>query len=190
MANREFKNVKRTVANISEDTYKAAEQGGKGGSNPCEVVTGRKLTVDLSSEVLDIGYEGGADMSNMSDVKIGYYVDESSEDQYRNMIYDTHNNTYDEHVIRVNLFPNEQSNQLLMELIGEGDYYVRLNQPIIVYEGDVTGLTDTSTIQGQLPTVTITLNEIDFHFNDDFYPEGSHKVFVFYPDYDLHIDIE
>lgn len=30
MANRNFKNVKRMVANISEDTYKAAEQGGGG----------------------------------------------------------------------------------------------------------------------------------------------------------------
>lgn len=175
---------------LNDIIAETAEEYHGGGGNPCEVVAGKKLTVDLSSEVLDIREEGWAEMANMSDIKIGYYVDEDSEDHYKNMIYDTHYNTYDEHVVRINLFPNEQNNQLLMELIGEGAYYVRLNQPIVVYEGDVTGLGDTSTIQNQLPTVTVTLNENDFHFNNDFYPEGSHKVFVFYPDYAIHVDIE
>ena len=171
-----------------------------GGSNPLEVVTGRKLTVDLSSEVLDIISEDIEYTSNDNgtDIAIGVYYDADSHGQYdfaRNRVYKSGYD--DETAIRVLLFPNEQNNQLLMSFIGRSAYYMTLNQPIVVYEGDVTGLSDTSSILDQLPTITVTLNEDDFtnleYLDIKWYGiEGAHKVFTYnnLMQVTIHVDIE
>ncbi len=49
MANRDFKNVKRMISNISEDTYEAAESGG-GGSEYVDHITLAYGTTELTEE--------------------------------------------------------------------------------------------------------------------------------------------
>ena len=65
--------------------------------------------------------------------------------------------------IGIDLEVNGAQNQIIAYLSASESNYWRFNQPVVIYEGDVSGLTDTSTILDHLPSeLTFVLSEDDF----------------------------
>ena len=72
---------------------------------------------------------------------------------------------------------NEENTQLIAYLAGREDMYVKINQPVVIYEGDVSSLTDTSTIAEELPEeVIFTVTSTNL--------ESGYDRFVVYSDSD------
>ena len=76
---------------------------------------------------------------------------------------------------------NQAQNQLIARLAGREDMYLMIDQPIVIYEGDVSSISDTSSIINALPeTITFTITESNFIPN--MYEVPSDSPYVIYQD--------
>lgn len=132
-----------------------------GGPSPI-IKEGSKIIFNLQSTVLNLNETTVTkfafapyneitmwDRPSGGSISCGYYFDFSGWDYNKR--------------IGIDLEVNGAQNQIIAYLSAWESGYWRFDQPVVVYEGDVSGLTDTSTILDHLPSeLTFVLNKDDF----------------------------
>ena len=140
MANRDYKNIKRFVDNLSAQIEETMEGGGGGESSIAPYViikTGAKLKVDFS-----VGT---------------YFIDDYT------WLFNNDKTAWDPwgmDLPRIEITKNEGNTKLLAHF-----YFGSYTEPtsdVIIYEGNVSGINNTSSIASELPVVEFTMPELDY----------------------------
>ena len=159
MANRDYKNIKRFVDNLSQEVAETMEGGGTvGGVDISPVVVlknGGKIKIDFSVGTYTIGnYASGQANYPMDIDYVDFIANKSVSDYGFNFESDS----------PLSVEIHAGINQLVA-VICNGEY-TQISNEIVIYEGDVSGMNDTSSIASQLPTVEFTISYTKGKYHD------------------------